>query len=59
MEKYEYGELVKNKLIKLLNLNPECKEILNSCSCGYELTKNATLNCVWFSCHDSIWVITF
>jgi hypothetical protein len=28
MQKYEYAEQVKDKLIKLLSMNPECKAIL-------------------------------
>lgn len=57
MQKYDYAEQVRDKLIKLLKLNPECKLILEYCkyNCRYNINSDATLSSVDFVFYDSIY----
>jgi len=56
MERYEYAEKIKDRLVKLLNMNPECKRILKDCNykCDYKLNKNAELEVITFAFWDII-----
>ena len=57
MQKYDYAFKVRNKLIKLLSLNPACKTILEYCkyNCQYHLDHNAELLTIEFMYWDSIY----
>lgn len=57
MEKYEYAEQVKNKLIKILSMNPQCKTILSDCKnkCSVTLNDNMELKSIKFVFWDSIY----